>query len=50
MHMYGTVCDNITLSFRFGFVCMERSNRLNERSVSSVYLTAFWQNGGKTIG
>ena len=44
-----TVCDNITLSFRFGFVYTERSNRLNGRSVSSVCLTAFWQNGGKTI-
>ena len=44
-----TVCDNITLSFRFVFVYMERSNHLNGRSVSFVCLTAFWQNGGKTI-
>ena len=44
-----TVCDNTTSSFRFIFVYTERSNRLNGRSVSFVCLTAFWQNGGKTI-
>ena len=48
-YMLRTVCDNIMLSFHFGFFYAERLNRLNGRSVSSVCLTAFWQNGGKTI-
>ena len=40
---------NVIGSVRFGFVYTERSNRLNGRFVSSVCLTALWQNGGKTI-
>ena len=40
---------NVIVSFHFGFVYTERSNRLNGRFVSSVCLTALWQNGGKTI-
>ena len=36
-------------TFRFIFINTERSNRLNGPSVSFVCLTAFWQNGGKTI-
>ena len=48
-YMLRAVCDNITLSFHFGFVYTERSNRLNGQSISSVCLTAFWQNRGITI-
>ena len=44
-----TVCDNITSWFRFHFVYMERSNRLNGRSISSVCITVFWQNGEEMI-
>ena len=43
------VCDNIMLLFCFVFVYTEWLSRLNGRSVLFVCLTAFWQNGGKTI-
>ena len=40
---------NIIVSFRVSFIYMERWNRLNERSVSCVCLTVFWQNRGETV-
>ena len=49
VNMYDMWQYNVIVLFRFSFVYTERSNRLNGRSVSSVCLTAFWQNGGETI-
>ena len=38
---------NVLVLFRFSFVYTEMLNHLNGQSLSSVCLTAFWQNGGK---
>ena len=46
---YGMWQYNVIVSVQFDFVYTDRSNRLNGRSVLSVCLTAFWQNGGEMI-